>query len=59
LGVAIVMSWLHYRYVDLAIARNRASYFNDKRGELALAVGLSLVTVGLIVGLTFIHWPLP
>jgi peptidoglycan/LPS O-acetylase OafA/YrhL len=52
LGVAMSMSWLHYRYVDLAIARNRAVYFNTGRGQLALALGFSLVTVGLIIGLT-------
>jgi peptidoglycan/LPS O-acetylase OafA/YrhL len=58
LGVAMMMSWLHYRYIDLAIARNRASYFNGERGHLALAVGFSLVTVGLIAGLIFAKWPI-
>jgi len=55
LGVAMVMSWLHYRYVDLTIADHRSAYFSQHRGRLACVLGVSLVTVGLIGGLILTH----
>jgi peptidoglycan/LPS O-acetylase OafA/YrhL len=51
LGVAMAMSWLHYRYVDVTIADHRSAYFAQHRGRSACVLGMSLVTVGLVVGL--------
>jgi hypothetical protein len=45
------MSWCHYRFIDLPIAKNRSAFFTEFAGNLACILGFSLVTIGLITGL--------
>ncbi len=49
-GAALLMSWCHYRFIDLPIARNRSAFFTEGNGYLACAAGFTLVTIGAAVG---------
>jgi peptidoglycan/LPS O-acetylase OafA/YrhL len=51
LTVAIGLSWLHYRWIDSRILGKRSRWYTSGRGLLACLAGLTLVALGLVVGI--------